>query len=447
MVNPLLVITPVKRVFTWTFRWLVALVFLPVLVSVAIAQRRSTRERQRRGDKPRLIYGPQPIISIKYMSQAMRQLGYDAATFVNTVYHINSRADYDYCRTDFFRSPVFRGRFGGALLRLCAPYLTLLWLLPRFDIFHFFFDGGFLSGSPLRFLEAQLLHLAGKKVVVMPYGSDVAALRQTHSFLMRQGLLMNYPALARREKAVLRQIDYFCRRADFVVACVYHCETLPRWDMLTTHYYPIDTQLWQPVAATSDADGVNGVVTVVHTPNHRGLKGTEFLVAACDALKAEGYQVELRLLEGIPNSEVRKILSQADILAEQFLLGYALSAMEGMALGKPVMSNISDDYYYLVHRLYTGLDECPIVSTPVDQIKEKLRLLVVNPQLRRELGEAGRQYVLKYHSYAAVGRMWELIYRKLWYGEALDLSVWRPDRFPAPSVQIQPAERKSAIAP
>jgi len=54
--------------------------------------------------------------------------------------------------------------------------------------------------------------------------------------------------------------------------------------------------------------------------------------------------------------------------------------------------------------------------------------LVENPQLRRELGVAGRKYVLKYHSYEAVGRMWDSIYRKVWYGEDIDLAVWHPDR-------------------
>ena len=435
-----------RAVLIWTIHQIMAILFLPVLLVAASTWRRDTLKRRRNGDTPRLVYGPHPIVSIKYMSRAMQRLGYQAVTFVNTVYNINNRDDYDYSRMDFFRSPILHGKLGAALVRLCAPYLVLLWLLPRFDLFHFFFDGGFLCGTPLRYFEAQLLHLAGKKIVVMPYGSDVAVPRLTHSFLMRQGLLMNYPVLARREKAVLRQIDYFCRHADFVIACIYHGETLPRWDMLTTHYYPIDTQLWQTESTGSDADGVNEVVTVVHSPNHRGLKGTEFLITACNELKAEGYKIDLRLLERMPNSEVRNILSQSDILAEQFLVGYALSAMEGMALGKPVMSNIADDYYYLVHRLYTGLDECPVVSTPIDLIKENLRLLITNPQLRKQLGEAGRNYVLKYHSYAAVGRMWEMIYRKVWYGENIDLTIWHPDRYPIPSEKGQAFESEHRLA-
>lgn len=411
-------------------RILVALVALPLLVGAAWLAKPTIVKRQRHAALPRLVYGPQPIISIKYISQAMRRLGYQADTFVYGIYHINRRQDYDYCREDFFQARLFQGKVGLVLRDLVASYLIFLWLLPRYDIFHFFFDGGFLASTPLKFYEVQLLRLAGKKVIVMPYGSDVAVPSQISSILFRQGTLMNYPQLGTNEQRTLRQIRYFTQHADFIVACMFHAETLPRWDMLTSHYYPIDTDAWQPDEAHAKTNETQELVTIVHSPNHRGLKGSEFLIAACRELQAEGYPLHLRLLERVPNSEVREILSEADILAEQFIVGYGLSAMEGMALGKPVMSNLTDPHYYQVHRLYTGLDECPIVSTAVEQIKENLRLLVTDATLRKQLGTAGRQYALKYHSYATVGRMWNLVYRKLWLGESIDLTLWHPDRFP-----------------
>ena len=108
---------------------------------------------------------------------------------------------------------------------------------------------------------------------------------------------------------------------------------------------------------------------------------------------------------------------------------YGLNAMEGMSLSKPVLSDLSDKHYTELFFRYTGLDECPIVNTPFSQIKEKLGMLIKNPELRRELGEAGRRSVLKYHSYEAVGKMWDEVYRKVWHEENIDLSVWHPDRF------------------
>jgi glycosyltransferase involved in cell wall biosynthesis len=407
---------------------LIAPFALILLFLQALRVRGSTMNRKCKGEKPRLVYGPVPIISIKYLSQAMRQNGYEAKTFVYEVFSIHKREDYDYYVSDFFKTSFLAKRFKKVVIALWGPYRSLLWALPRFDIFHYFFDGGFLARTPVRFMEVQLLHLAGKKVVVMPYGSDVAVPTLIRSLPFRQAIMMKYNYLGARERLTLKWIRYFTLQADFIVVCLFHLETLPVWNLLTTHYYPIDTEAWLPNGLDSGNNGKDGSVTVVHASNHRELKGTEFVIAACRELEVEGYQIQLRLLEQVPNTEVQRIMRQSDIIAEQFIHGYALTAMEGMSLAKPVMSNLSDDHYYQVHRLYTGLDECPIVNTSIGQIKDHLRVLIDNPELRRQIGEAGRRYVVKYHSYQTVARMWDLIYRKIWFSEEIDLRVWHPDR-------------------
>jgi glycosyltransferase involved in cell wall biosynthesis len=153
-------------------------------------------------------------------------------------------------------------------------------------------------------------------------------------------------------------------------------------------------------------------------------------VDACRQLREEGLDVRLHLLEGVPNTEVKAAMAAADIIAEQFLLGYALTAMEGMSLGRPVLSNLSDPAYYDVHRWSTGLDACPIVSTRPEELKDHLRRLVVDPALRASLGERGRAYVLQFHSYPAMARLWDAIYRRVWAGEPIDPADALPHRRP-----------------
>jgi hypothetical protein len=67
----------------------------------------------------------------------------------------------------------------------------------------------------------------------------------------------------------------------------------------------------------------------------------------------------------------------------------------------------------------TCLRECPIVSATPDTLKRELRRLATEPSLRRELGRAGRQYVMNYHSTAAVGRIWESVLRHMWLQEPI----------------------------
>jgi hypothetical protein len=411
-------------------RWAAAAGGAGLLVGVALAERRSTRSRRRRGERPRLVYGPTPIISIKFMSEALRRRGYDTTTFVYGLASINTRDDYDESLDELF------GGSTGAVARrardLAGPYIALGRLLRRGDVFHFFFDGGFLRSTPLRFLELQLLHLAGKKVVAMPYGGDVTVPRKIHSRALRDAFTAEYPQLVELEADTDKRVDYMSEHADFIVACVVHFEMLPRFDLLTTHYYPIDTDAWDEVEPRPDG----GLVTVFHSPNHRAVKGTAPLEQACRELEEEGLPIRLVLAEGVPNAEVRRLLAQSDVLAEQFLVGYALSAMEGMALRKPVLSNLSDPWYFDRFREQTGLDECPIVSTTPETLKDTLRSLVNDERRRAELGAAGRRYVLKYHSYEAVADMWELVYRTVWEGEPLEMSAWHPGRTPGtPALQ------------
>src|SRR5579859_33583 len=151
-------------------RYVVAGPGLGLLALYALIVRSRAPQRARRGSKPRLVYGPVPIINIKYMSRAMAQQGYVAKTFVSHRYDIHVRADFDYYVADRAVFRLVPQRLRGRVIALMGPYVALLWALPRFDIFHFFFDGGFLQDTPLQFLEVQLLHLAGKKIVVMPYG-------------------------------------------------------------------------------------------------------------------------------------------------------------------------------------------------------------------------------------------------------------------------------------
>lgn len=397
-------------------RWVRTPFALAFLVVAALLNRPNTRRRRMARQRPRLVYGPVPIISIKYMSGSMRALGYETLTLVDERYHIHGPADFDADTATYLAdSTAWR-----VLRRTLGDYAVLARLLRRYDIFHYFFDGGYLRRTPLRWLEVPLLHLAGKVVVAMPYGSDVAVPSRIRSFEWRNGLMRNYPSLARDEAGRVRAIEHLAQRADYVVAGLVHLETLPRWDLLTILYYPIDTDAWRSERPDSGHDGRTGPVRIVHAPNHRAMKGTEFLVRACEELAREGIAVELRLLEGLPNASVREEMEGADIVAEQFLLGYAMTAMEAMSLSKPVLSNLSVPGYYEVFRQQTRFADCPIVSVTSETLTDELRRLVVDPDLRRQIGRAGREYVLREHSYEAMGRLWTAVYARIWASESTD---------------------------
>ena len=169
---------------------------------------------------------------------------------------------------------------------------------------------------------------------------------------LRYGLLASYPNYARSERKVEKYVNYWVKHADIVVAGLI-IDGIGRWDVTTNQIFAIDTKSWKSKVKYSESDGVNGPVKIIHTPNHTDFKGTEFLIDAVAQLKEEGLLVDLILLERVPNEKVRKLMQTADILAEQFIFtGYALSGLEGMASGLPVLANLDQEAYTRVFRRY-----------------------------------------------------------------------------------------------
>jgi glycosyltransferase involved in cell wall biosynthesis len=101
---------------------------------------------------------------------------------------------------------------------------------------------------------------------------------------------------------------------------------------------------------------------------------------------------------------------RSDVIADQFLIGaYALLAIEGMALGKPVLCYLNPRF----EPFHPEWAECPIVSANPDNLVAELRRLVRDRELRGRLGARGPGYVRKYHGLESVGARMDEIYRAL----------------------------------
>ena len=74
---------------------------------------------------------------------------------------------------------------------------------------------------------------------------------------------------------------------------------------------------------------------ILHAPSSRQRKGTEHVVAA-----VRGAPADLEIVEGLHHDEARRRYAHADIVVDQLNAGwYGLFAIEAMALGKPVVAS------------------------------------------------------------------------------------------------------------
>lgn len=359
------------------------------------------------------MFGPIGLMNNMYWSNILSNAGYYSKTVVSEPFSTVSRESFDIYFEDIISSnykmiPLF-------IKRKFIIYFAFDYMLKNFDVYHISCLGLSLKKSRYNRKEAYFLKKFGGKIVVIPYGYDFMQYSQIQDFSYRHALLSHYPHRVKDEKKIHEDVTYWVNNCDVLIGSLI-LDGKPRWDLLPFCNLSINVKDWAVRQKPNMANGTDGEVVIVHSPNHRVIKGTEFIEKAVSALQSKGLKVRLKIIEKIKNEEVLRILrEEADILVEQLLLGYALNGIEGMASGIPVISNIENERYSLVYRRYSYLGECPIASANPETIESVLETLIRNPKLRLELGNAGRKYVEKYHSEEAAVFMFGKIYDKIWY--------------------------------
>jgi len=155
---------------------------------------------------------------------------------------------------------------------------------------------------------------------------------------------------------------------------------------------------WQPVYTQLDPRPLR----ILHAPSHRKVKGTDLLLEALNRLKAQGWQFELLLIEGVSNAEARKMYEKADVLVDQLFAGwYGGLAVEVMALGKPVLVYIrEEDLHFIPEQMKADL---PFIRVTPETVEESLRqVLEMSRDELLRLGQLSRKYVERWHDPVAI---------------------------------------------
>lgn len=125
--------------------------------------------------------------------------------------------------------------------------------------------------------------------------------------------------------------------------------------------------------------------TIIHAPSRRDLKGTSFVVAAVEQLRAEGLAFDFQLLSGVPRKEVIAAIEKSDIVVDELILhGPGVLSAEGMFGGCAVATRIIEPPF-------------PFFSPPVccvtpETIKDRLRRLITDVPYRVELAARGTEW-------------------------------------------------------
>ncbi len=363
-----------------------------------------SRLRRRRA-RVRSLWAGSPIINFVMQARAEEQMVERADTLVYETYFITQQFRYDLSK--WVRMP---------LVGLFVPYVVFLWAVFRYDRFHFFCDRGLLPPEQAYCFhpkELPLLRSLGKQVFLWTYGADVRTVERTRA-LGEFHCCVDCPApgIACVCEDALQQRNHAASLQDAtaVFAMGDMAEYTPgsRNDL---YFWPVDLEAedgarYAPVYPAADTAAP---LRVVHAPNHREFKGTRHLLEAVERLREEGVEIDLQLVERVPNREALELYRSADVIFDQCIIGFhGYLAQEAMALGKAVMCFIRKPEEYLL-----APDECPIVDVAPATIAARLRELAGDRQRVRDLGEQGRRYIERHHTIAAFAERLGRVYAEI----------------------------------
>ncbi len=244
--------------------------------------------------------------------------------------------------------------------------------LNDFDIIHY--DSGLDFYRDAR--QAIKWKKMGKKIVCCYYGSD----------LRIRGLIKELDAIS--DLNITSEFDHLAMKNN-----------------LEYIFYPYNMN-----EVPQKKENQSGRIKIVHSPTNRKYKGTELILSVIQKLNKE-FKIEFILLENLDRETVLEIKSQCDICIDQVGgsmggTGYGKAGIETLAMGIPTITNMTKEYE-------NWLPENPfIVANNENELYIKLSELILDENLRKNLGVNGKNWVKKYHGYQSVNIKLFQLYRK-----------------------------------
>lgn len=363
-----------------------------------------SRMRQRDG-RLRSCWGVTPIVNMRSGVEADRLLGVEAESLVFTHYHITSDFDLNFKEVE---AALIAERYD-----LIHPFrrLVLAWALLRYDVFHLYNDagitaliGGYGARMGIALDEMRSYRRAEKRLYTYTYGAD-HRMRRKASAAGRWTFCSECPEPGKFcvcDDAGGEQMLATIR--EHATAMIAHGLSHPLVPGSRNYAYTaINLDDIGPARVTPPRAGP---LRIGHFPNHPYFKGTKYLEAAVERLRADGVEIELQLISGIPRTQVLETMRGLDVLVDQLVSGgFGLTAIEGMALGLPVICYLHDQV------ALADLANCPIIEANPETIEAVLRRLAAD---RTELVDAaarGRDYVARNYSVPALAKALAALYR------------------------------------
>ncbi len=327
------------------------------------------------------------------LSLGFRELGFEVDTLVYGRSRFYDDVEYTFNTADFLDDlRVDTDDQGRAALQAPDSFYAFA---DRYDIFIF------ISGSTLlpRMIDLPLLRAMGKTVVSRHCGTEVRDYELARTFWTDYGRFYPYyrqdaeaPRIACETETDLLGLS---RYQPALANKMHNVRTSELYADVVFSGPPSHTLGARPYFQSGPAIDIGHiecriprrrVPVILHAPTSSLYKQTDAILQGLDELKDEGLRFHLKLLQEVPNREVCRAITEADIVIDELSCGSGLLAFEGMAGGCAVLGGHDGVSSPLPRNR-------PVLNITPDNFKRAVREVVENMDLRVRLARLGRDYI------------------------------------------------------
>jgi glycosyltransferase involved in cell wall biosynthesis len=352
----------------------------------------------------RVLHGP---VNVGNQPWVLSRLERECGVRSDLVVNYNTWLGYS---ADKILTPLSRGSTGDRFRRLAFGLMAPL----RYDVLHFYFGLSFLCWNDyglrnrLWFKDVELARRLGRKLFMTLQGCDV---RLSDRSAARNKYTPCSQGHCQAKGTCVATLDSERRRLIK--------EVLPRFDRVFVLnpelVHDVPGAVFMPYASvdverfTPSSRGGGDRVKILHAPSDPAIKGSEYIIAAVERLKAR-YPIDFVLVKGLPHSEAIKLYAQADLVIDQTLAGwYGGFAVETMAMGKPVACYIRQEDLGFIPAAMAA--ELPLVRITPATLEADLEAALERRDEWPSWGRRSRDYVLRWHNPRSIAEAMVRAYR------------------------------------
>jgi hypothetical protein len=268
--------------------------------------------------------------------------------------------------------------------------MVFTWAVHKYNVFIFSSVSTFY-----RYKELWILKKLGKTIIYVFCGTesrpDYLSGNIINALYLKNGQINDIDKCIKKASYKKKTIGYIEKYADY---CINH----PPCALFHTKPYIKWLYIGFPFSKTGNSlqsVGSNDTIRILHAPSNPQTKGTYIIREIIERIQTEGVPIEYIELIGKPNSKVLEELSRCDFVIDELYSDIPLGGLgvEAAFWGKPT---INAGYYG--KDIEYDYDESiipPSIFCMPHEIEEKIRLLISDITLRRQMGRVAQSFVMK----------------------------------------------------